>query len=814
MLSDLRYALRGFRRSPRLIATATLAIGLAAGVNTAIFSATDAVLLRPLPFREPDRLAVLWESNPKMEGFLAQRLPVAGRNFVAWKGRLHSFEQIEGLRRSWESLTGSGTPENISVARVTPGFFRMLGRNAAWGRTFESGEGEAGTSRVVVLSAAFFAGKLHGDQRALGRKLILNGTPNSIIGVLPADFRLPALWQGHEEMRPDVWLPSAADVTLPVAGASRRNYVFARLRGGISIEQARVELSALTQNLALEDPRLDSGFGANAFPVAVEDVNPSLRRTALTLEGAVCFVLWIACANVANLLLARAAGLVHEAAIRAALGASRWRVLRAAFAESLPIAVSGGVLGVGLARVAMEAMDRLAPASAYPLHRLSLNWRVLGFSLATVLGSVLLSGLAPAVAAWSLNPRAALSQNARSGAGRLTQRLRNGLLMAETAFALILLAGAGLMVRGLTNLLHVEPGFDPAHVLTLRVFLPVSRYREPQVSEFCGRLLADVSALPGVRSAAISSSLPLMDALSLAPYRLASEPEPPGGERAMADFKAVSEDYFRVTGTWLLRGRAFTRRDALAAAPQVVIVNDALATQLARRMPLHADVVGRALLVGGSPKIIVGIVAGARQMGLDSPSRPEMFLPTRSIASMTLLLRVQGDPMRHARSATEAIWAIDPDQPVSNVRPLESQIRLSAAQRRFDTALFAAFAGVALLLAGLGCYAALSHSVALRRREMGVRMALGAQPASVKWLAVRGALRITLAGIAMGMAGALALARCMKALVFGVNTADPATFLVAAAVLLSTSALAGYIPGARAARQSPVDLLRGDSIST
>lgn len=360
MLYDFRFAQRGLRRNPGLIAAAILTLALGAAANTTIFSVIDSTLLRPLPYRDPARLAVLWEGNPKIEGFLAQRVPVAGRNFFEWRNRLHAFEQIEALRRSSENLTGMGRPENLIVARVTPGFFRLLGRGAWLGRTFQA-EDAAGNCAVAVVGAAFFARAFSGGARgfgaAMGRKLILNGAPYKIVGVLPADFHLPALWQGHEEILPDVWLPAPPDLAPPIAGEARRNYVFGRLRSGVSIEQARIELADLTRQLEEEYPRLNSGFGSSAFPIAVEDVGPATRRTILSLQIAVIFVLLIACANVAHLLSARAAGRARDMAIRAALGASRARLARAALAESILIGVIGGALGVALARGGIAAID-------------------------------------------------------------------------------------------------------------------------------------------------------------------------------------------------------------------------------------------------------------------------------------------------------------------------------------------------------------------------------------------------------------------------------------------------------------------------
>jgi putative ABC transport system permease protein len=808
MRYDLQFALRGSLRNPGLIAAAIVTLALGTGANTAIFSVIDSTLLRPLPYRDPAQLMVLWESNPKIEGFLGQRVPVAGRNFSEWRNRLQSFDQIEALRRSSENLTGWGRPETLAVARVTPGFFRLLGRGAWLGRTFQRDEA-AGSAAIAVVSAAFFVRKFSDGRRGFRsggeRKLILNGAPYQIVGVMPADFHLPALWQGYEEILPDVWLPAPPDLAPPIAGESRRNYVFGRLRDGVSIEQARVELATLTRQLEKEHPRLNCGFGSSVFPIAVEDVGPATRRTVFALQIAVIFVLLIACANVAHLLSARTAGRARDIAIRAALGASRARLVRAALAESLLIGSFGGALGIALARSGIAAIDFLAPEAAYHLHELTLNWRVLAFSSAITFFATVLFSLAPTLAAMSANLRDALSHDGRAGAGRTMRRAHGALIAAETAFAVILVAGAGLMIRSMANLLHVDPGFRATHVLTQRIQLPQTRYPTPaSVGEFCNRLLDRVGAVSGVQAAAISTSLPMHDTLSLAPYRLANQPDPRPGERTIADFKGVSEDYFAAIGATLLRGRVFTRQDAMAESPQVAVINDALASQLSR----FGDPLGRALLVGTGSKIIVGIVAGSRQTGLDAPQRPEIFLPTRTIALMSLALRTSGDPMAVAKAAAAAVWALDPEQPVTKVRTLEEVMRSGLGQRTFDTALFAGFAALALSLAAIGLYGVLSHSVALRTREMGVRMALGAQPTRMKWLVLRDALRPTLAGIIAGTAAAFTLTHLMSAIVFGVNASDPPTFAITAAMLLAVAAAASYIPGARAARLDPLTALR------
>lgn len=801
MTFDFKLALRGLRRSPGLLAAAILTLALGVGANVAIFSVIESSLLRPLPFRDPGRLAVLWEANPKMEGFLARRLPVAGRNFSEWRHRLTAFEQIESLRRSSENLTGNGRPEAVNVARVTSGFFQLFGRGPAQGRAFRQSDALSGSSGVAVVTAPLASRR----RVALNDKLIVDGGTYTVVGIMPADFHLPALWQGREELLPDIYVPVAEDLAPPTNGELRRNYVFGRLRPGASLDLAGAQMSAAQQALAKTYPRLDSGFGANLFSITDEDLAPATRSTVLALQLAVLFVLLIACANVAHLMLTRVAAQSRDIAMRSALGASPALILRSALAECALIGAAGGILGLAVARAAIIAIDRLAPEASYHLHELSLDWRVFVFALAVTLFATLSFGITPAIAASRVNLRQALSQDARAGASRSTRRIHAFLIGAETAFAVILLAGAGLMLRSMVKLMDVNPGFRPSHVLTERIQLPATRYPgNPQVRAFCNQLLERVSAVPGVETAALATSLPMNDTLAIASYRLSDQPEPKPGERTMADYKGVSENYFQAIGATLLRGRLFIAADALADSPQTVIINDALAHQLSR----FGDPLGRSLVIGPGPKIVIGIVAGARQMGLDTPERPEMFLPTRTIASMSLILRTTIDPKSAAGPAVASVWAIDPEQPVTRVWSLQEHLRRAMGQRRFDTALFAAFAALAILLAALGLYGVLSHAVAQRRHELGIRLALGAQPKAVKWLVIRGAMPPAVAGVIAGLSGAFLLTRAMESLLFEVAPADPLTFAGSAASLLLVAAFAAWLPGVRAARTNPMSALR------
>ena len=809
MLADLRFALRTFRRSPGLIAAAVLATALGVGANTAIFSVIQAVLLRPLPYRDSARLVMIWEKNPVFKGFLAERLPVAGRNYMEWKRHAHSFSGMAVMQQIRVELTGTDKPEDLEGVRVTPDFVPLLGRTPALGRLFLPDEAVAGKDQVALVSYAFFQRRFGADPHALGRSIALSGKSYTVVGVLPPDFHLPALFQGFDVRRPDIWLPMSESFDA-ASEVNRLNYVVARLREGASIERARAEMAVIARGTAQQYPKIDTGFSASLFPLSVEDVSPATSRTVLALQVAVGFVLLIACANVANLLLARSAGRGREMAIRAALGATRSRLMRQALGESVLLSAAGGLLGLLLAVGAMAGIRALAPEDNYHFREVGLNWTVMAFGIGVAAVSGLIFGLAPALGASAANLQETLTQDGRAGVGRKTRRLSNSLVVAEVALALILLAGAGLMLRSLGNVLGVSPGFQAAHVLSMHVRLPAERYsKNEQVEAFTDSLLERTSQLAGVESAAVASGLPLMDSLSVTTYRVEGEAPPADpAQTPETDVKVVSEDYFRTIGTPILRGRGFTRQDASANNANVTILTAALARQIAP----HSDILGRELIIGGTTSgtkaTVVGIVPDTHETGLDESPRPEMFLPSRNIQQMALMVRTKGDPMALESAVRAAVAAIDKDQAVVDVKPLAEHLHGTTQQRRFDSLLFAGFAGLALLLAAVGLYGVLSYSVMLRTREFGVRMAVGARGGDVVGLILRHGLLMVLAGTLLGGLGALSLTQLMQSLVFGMSASDPLTFAAVAAVLLLVAAVACYVPARRASRMDPMRALR------
>jgi putative ABC transport system permease protein len=801
MITDFRFALRTFRRTPLLVGAAILATALGVGANTAIFSVIQAVLLRPLPYRDPSRIVMLWEKNPVFGGMLAERLPVAARNLSEWRHEATSFTAIEAVNFTTFDLTGGDRPEEVPAALVSPGFFDLFGRHPSIGRGFAPDEDTAGKDQVAVLSFDLWRRRFGEDPDIAGKQITANGKTYSIVGVLPADFHLPSAFQGMEPSRGELWVPLTRSA-LTAIDFQRRLYVYGRLRTGVTIGAARAEMTAIAKRL---EARFDAdhGFGASVWPIATEDLSPETVRTVWALQVAVGFVLLIACANVANLLLARAAGRGREMAIRAAVGASRGRLVRQALAESLLLGGLGGGLGLLLADFAMRAIAALAPRDNYHFHEIGLDWTVLAFAAGVAMASGLLFGIAPALTAAAGNLRDALVSDSRSGASRGSKRFRGALVVAEVAAAVVLLAGAGLMIRSLAASFRVSPGFDAAHVLTAHVRLPENRYSKPEQAEaFCNELLDHLARIPGVEAASLSNGLPMMDSLSVRSFRIPGDPR---NEARETDAKSVTEDYFRAAGMPILEGRGFTREDA-AQESKVMLVNQTFA-----RMAFAGHPLGKAVAFGDRTQpAIVGVVPDTHELGLETPARPEVYLPTRRLTAMAVMLRTKGDPMSLGNALTAAVWAIDKDQPIVDIRSLSDHLSLSFEQRRFDTLLFGGLAGLALLLAAVGVYGVLSYSVLLRTRELGVRMALGAQEKDVLRLVVTDGLKLAGAGVAIGGAAALALTRFMSGIVFAVSPSDPVTFAGAVLVLLGVALAACYIPARRAAMIDPLRSLRAE----
>jgi putative ABC transport system permease protein len=814
-LHDIRYALRMLRKNPGFTAIAIITLALGIGANTAMFSAVNAVLLRALPFRDPGRLVVIWETNPHVEGFIGQRLPVRLESFLRWKKDAQSFQDMAayhtGISQGTSSnlavnLTGIAKPQRVESATASSNFFRLLGVNAELGRTFAPEEGEPGRDRVVILSHSLYQRMFGEGANVLGRDLSLNEIDYRIIGVLPAGFHLPGMWQGLSQDKPEIWTPMNLAANQPKAVLQdNADIVLGRLKPGASLAQARSEMQMIEARLRQEKPEENQDFGTNVFTIYTENLADSLRRSLLVLQLVVGFVLLIACVNVANLLLTRAAGREKEIAIRVALGASRGRLVRQTMSESLLFSLLGGAAGLLLAWWGIRGVRALAPADILGLHQLNIDPYVLAFTAGVMLLAGMLFGLAPALHVGRQDIQHTISKGSRAASGGISRRLRTLLVVAEISLAVIPLAGAGLMVRTLRALLAQDPGFQPQHVLTAQLSLPALRYSSlEQQRTFCAQLLQSLPAIPGVRSAALSSGLPMQN-ISLSGIHL--EGEDAKTSNRTTDYQYVSERYFSTMGSPLLRGRGFTRQEAEQTAG-LAIVNQALAQQL---WP-HQDPVGKVLYLdqngSSTRKQVIGEVPNTHQLSLGAPERPEMYLPRRAYSDMSVVVLGSADPMALAPAVAQAVFSLDKNLPLFQVQPLSEVLRDSVSQPRFTMFLLIAFAGLALALSAIGLYGVLAYTVSRRTQEIGVRMALGAQAAGVLSMVLREGVVATAAGLGLGLAGALILARLMSTLLFGVKADDPLTFAAVALMIAAVAVLASYVPARRASRVDPMAALR------
>ncbi|HUE20370.1 MAG TPA: ABC transporter permease, partial [Bryobacteraceae bacterium] len=671
-------------------------------------------------------------------------------------------------------MTGGDKPEQIKAARVSPGFFDVLGVQGLLGRSLTAQESEPGRNRVAVLSNSLFERRFGGNPKILGQTIVMNGANYSVVGVLPRQFHLPSLRGGMEEFKPEVWVPADVDPKRNEQHLTDRHlYTFARLKPGVPIERARADMTLIARRLEDKYPQLDRTWRATVFPLSAEDMGADMRRTLLVLECAVAFVLLIACANVINLQLTRAAAREKEMAVRVALGAGRWRMARQMLAESLLLSALGGGAGILLAYWAIAGMVALAPADIHHLDDLTIDGGVLAFTLAITVFTGLLFGLAPAILAARQDPNDALRRGGRSSEGGISARIRRALVVAEVALSLVLLAGAGLMIRSLLSVMQITPGFRSDHLLTMQIDLRSDRYTRPeQGGAFVNDLLQRVANLPGARSAAVVNGLP-METIQMTIFRVEGQPAPAPGQGPVADNRNVSEEYIATMGMRLVAGRGFTRTEAARQNPSEVIVNESLA----RKLWPGQDPLGKAIHSNADSgpdawrRVVVGVVADSRQLGLDTPPRPEMFFPSRSqFPNLALIVRTAGDPLRMASAVTAQVWAIDKDQPVHDVQAMDHVVDDSISQRRFNMLLLAIFAVTALVMAAVGIYGVLAYAVSRRTQEIGIRMALGAQTRDVFRLIGREGLVLVLMGIGIGLAGALSLTRLMSSLLFGVSS--------------------------------------------
>ncbi len=796
LLRDSVYALRILRHSPGFTLTAVLSLALGIGANTAIFTIVNAVLLRPLPFPDPDRLVHLWESKPERSYF---RNVVNGFNFLDWRDRTRSFEGMSAVSGGSANLTGTGDPIAVPGMEVSPNFFSVLRVRPALGRSFLPQEGVPGQDHVAILSYGLWQSRFASDPRILGRKITVDGEPTTVVGVMPVGFALP-------KNRADIWKPLPITRSKAWEGG-RFLQVIARLKKGIPLKQAQDELQAVARQLAAERPDFDKGWSAEAFPM-LADVTNDVRLPLLVLLAAVGLVLLIACANVANLLLMRAAGRLHEISVRAALGASRGRLLQQLLSESFVLVAGACLIGLAIGYGAVKALLKLIPnQSQLPrLDAIHMDGSVFLFAVALSILSALLFGVIPSLQVSQIEPQ----QTLRLGSLRSTAKngFRKALVVLEVALCLILLTGAGLMLRSFQKLLSVNPGFETQHVLTMGIWTSPVRYHDDRKRvDYFANVLDEIRRVPGVQAAGSIHFLPLQERTSGSCFSLFGEPLNVSTSPD-AEFLVVSPGYFETLRTPLLSGRLFDRRDRIGK-PTVAIVN----AQFARRFLSRVNPIGQKLNLCWTvpnPGEIVGVVADARQTELETGPKPTIFLNNLQAPMYfaQLTIRTSGDPSQMARAIEAAVHRVDPEQPVTDVQTMEQVFSDSVAQPRLQMILLLTFGVLAGLLAIVGVYGVVSYSVAQRMREIGIRMALGAQSSQVRWTVLKEGILLAAMGGAIGFAGALALTRILRKMLFETAPSDPLTLACVTSVVFVIVPLATMIPARRAARMNPTVSLR------
>ena len=803
---DFRYSWRLLLATPGFTLVAVVALALGIGANTAIFSVVNAVLLRPLPYRQPEQLVMVWEHNrPRAR---AQNV-VNVANFLDWRDQSTVFAQLAGFYDTRFNLTGVAEPEELIGQVVEPNFFPLLGVDAARGRTFTPEEGRQGGPNVVILSHGLWQRRFGADPGLVGRTIKLNGQDYNVVGVMPPEFRF-FVRQGSLSGQPsEMWLPLSLSPNMRVRRGRFMSAV-ARLQPGVRPEQAQAEMNTVGSRLEQQYPEFNKGWGVNLVPLH-EQLVGEIQRALWVLLGAVGFVLLIACANVANLLLARAATRGREIAIRTALGAGRGRIVRQLLTESLALAVLGGLAGLLLARWGVDLLLALSPPNLLGLKEVALEPRVLGFTLLVSVLTGVIFGLAPALVTSRLNLNDSLKEGGRGASGGRGHRTRGALVLAQIAIALVLLIGSGLMVRSLLRLQAVNPGFDAQGLLTARLLLPNSKYGEDQKRvAFFHQLIARVAALPGVRAAGAIDALPFGSTLGSATgFSVVGRPDPLPAERPTVDVRVVDQNYFAAMSIPLLKGRLFTEREATEES-HVVVINEAMA----RLNFPGEDPIGKRVVINmkdeNLPNEIIGVVGDVKHTGLDVEPRAMTYWPHPELArsGMTLVVRADGDPLGLTAAVRREVQAMDADQPIADVRTMAQLLADAVARARFSALLLAIFAAVALVLAGVGIYGVMAYAVAQRTHEIGVRRALGAQTGDVLRLVLRQGMTLALAGVGVGLVAALALTRVLASLLYGVSATDPLTFVGLAALLATVALLACLIPARRAAKVDPMVALR------
>jgi putative ABC transport system permease protein len=802
MLQDLKFAIRMLAKAPAFTAFAVGVLALGIAANTSIFSFADTVLLRALPYRDAAGLVIVWE-DASFIGFPANT-PSPG-NFYDWKEQNRVFEDMAATRDASFSLTGAAVPEEVQAKLVTWNLFRVLGADPVLGRDFAKEEDQPGREHVAILSHGLWQQSFGSDPGIVGKTIQLDTESYTVVGVMPRGFQYPSRSAA-------VWVPMALPSEERAVHFRHYLQVVARLKPGMTLAHANAELTAIAKRLEEKYPATNKHYGAFAVPLRQDRVG-NLRLVIFVLLGAVAFVLLIACANVANLLLARATGRRRELAVRMALGASRARILRQLLTESVLLSGLAGLVGCILSIGGAAFLARLVPDGIPHAGGTGIDLGVFAFTLIVSLSTGILFGIVPALRVSRVSLSDSIKQaGGRSALGAHGSRTRNALVVCEVALAMVLLTGAGLMIESFTKLRGLNPGFDTERVLVLHTPLPDPKYPKlAQRTAFYDQVLERVNRLPGVVAAGFTSWVPLTNRGGSTGFTIEGRPEPGPGEISDANTRVVSKGYMRAMGMTLKAGRLFADSDR-ESSPFAVIINETMARQFwSGENPL-----GRRIKLGGYaaqlPWItVVGVVGDVHQMGLDIPGRAEMYIPYPQyeyFAPEYLAVKAARDPLGLASEVRDQIWAVDKDQPVAGVMPMQAIVDEELAPRQMQATVLGAFGGLALILASLGIYAVLSYVVVLRTQEIGVRMALGAQRGDVLRMVIGQGLSLVLAGVAIGLGGALALTRVLGGLLYGISATDPVTFVSVAVLLTAVALFACYVPARRAMQVDPMVALR------
>jgi predicted permease len=806
MLRDLRHAFHTLMRSPAytLLCIGVLALGI--GANAAIFSVLDSVVLHALPYPDPDRLVYVWERFPAMPPPMGPRMQVARRNFREWQRQATVFSSMAAIAMRTLDETSGGHPRHVQTAFASPELLPMLGGQPRLGRTFGTTD-----DRSVVLTDAFFESRYQRDPATIGRTLTLDGAAYTVVGVLPTGFHLPSAYEGSDQYKPEVWVPLSR---LPNTDAQERAMelrVIARLKPGATLAQARTEMAAIAERLSQSDPERDKGWTTSVFDIRTEDTHPEVHRALYVLMGAVGFLLLIACANLANLTLARATLRSREIALRLALGATRGRLLTQLIAEPFLLSLGGAALGLLLAKWGIALIVAFKPEDIQRPELIAINMPVLLFAALAGILTTILFGLAPSIAASRADLNTALKTGGAGGASAARLRSRQFLIALEVALALLLVTGAGLMIRSLQELLAVGVGFRTERATIADVDLPAQRYTDGAArSRFFHELVARAAAAPGIDGAAIVDNPPL-HRISMSNFYIEGRPDPAISQLPIADKCHLTPGYLALIGLRLEAGRWFTDSDLAATekGPNAfAIVNRAFARQF---FPSE-NPIGRRLLDSDRKQAsqIVGVVSDYRPMGVENGTRPTIFWPDLRLPTASLVVRSSAATSTLAKVMRDVIWSLDKDLPAAEVQPMQHYVDEWLSQRRFNTFLLGMFAGLAMLLGMLGIYGVLASLVASRVREIGIRMAIGATPSQIGSLVLGQSMIPVAIGLSAGLAASLVLGRFLESLLYNVRPRDPLTLVIATAAVLLAAPVAIYVPLRRATRVECTIALRAE----